>query len=265
MRGYDVAGLGRAALVALGLLCLSAAPASAASLYTGPGSRPGPGTLYASAPPTPPQLQNTGVWRAQPLLVSGASSYRDGEFVYQDFLYDDHGAAKVRDPADARFPGNLFSQPNGTYTYPTNPAYANNAADFVEVRAKPLSDSTAFRVTLNTMTDPSLVAFSIAIGGTPGVSLPFPNGAGVTAPADLFLTVHPGGSGMVAELVHAGSGAAVGPPSSVTVDARRRQVEVRVPHAAWNPGNGVVRLAAGVGLWDKSSGNYVQPVSPTAT
>src|SRR3954470_20918916 len=258
MRGYEPARTVRAALLALGILCLSAAHASAASLYTGPGSRPGPDTLSAPAPPTPPQLQNTGVWRAQPLMVSGATSYRDGEFVYQDFLYDDHGAARGRDPADARFPGNLFSQPNGTYTYPTNPAYANNAADFVELRAKPLSNSTAFRVTLNTMTDPSLVAFSIAIGGTPGVSLPFPNGAGVTAPADLFLTVHPGGSGMVAELVHAGSGAPVGPASSATVDATRRQVEVRVPHAAWNPGNGVVRLAAGVGLWDKSSGNYIQ-------
>src|SRR3954464_6605160 len=161
MRGYEAARMVRALALALGILCLSAAPASAASLYTGPGSRPGPDTLYASAPPTPPQLQNTGIWKAQPLLVSGASSYRDGEFVYQDFLYDDHGAAKVRDPADARFPGNLFSQPNGTYTYPTNPAYANNAADFVEVRAKPHPTATAFRVTLNTMKDPSLVAFSI--------------------------------------------------------------------------------------------------------
>jgi hypothetical protein len=115
------------------------------------------------------------------------------------------------------------------------------------------------------MTDPSLVAFSIAIGGTPGVPMPFPNGAGVTAPADLFLTVHPGGSGMVAELVQAGTNAPVGPASSVSVDAGRRQVEVRVPHTAWNPGNGMVRLAAGVGLWNKAGNSYIQPVSPTAT
>src|SRR5207247_9907294 len=39
----------------------------------------------------------------------------------------------------------------------------------------------------------------------------------------------------------------------------RRQMEVRVPHAAWNPGGQVVRLAAGVGLWDKASGRYLLP------
>src|SRR4051812_38446649 len=112
MRGPYAARAVRAALLALATICVLAPAASAASLYTGPGSKPGPSTLYAPAPPTPPQLQNPGVWRAQPILVSGATSYRDGEFVYQDYLYDDHGAARQRDPGDERFPGNLFSQPN---------------------------------------------------------------------------------------------------------------------------------------------------------
>ena len=69
-------------------------------------------------------------------------------------------------PATRASSANTFSKPNGTYTYPTDPAYANNAADLVELRVKPLPDATAFRLTLNTMKDPSLVAFSIAIGGT---------------------------------------------------------------------------------------------------
>src|SRR5439155_1135452 len=88
----------------------------------------------------------------------------------------------------------MFSKPDGTYTYPTAPAYANDAADVVELRVKPLSDATAFRLTLNTMKDASLVAFSIAIGGTPGVLRSFPAGANVQAPAELFLTVHPAGT-----------------------------------------------------------------------
>src|SRR6185503_5402524 len=180
------------------------APAATGSLYSGPGPRPGPDILY-SAPATAPQLTNADPWKAQPILVSGAAAYRSGEYLYQDFLYDDHGAHEAPDPADPRATGDTFSKPNGTYTYPTDRAYASNAADFVELRAKPLPDSTAFRVTLNTLKDPSLVAFSIALGGTPGTLHPFPHGANVSAPADLFVTVHALGSGMTAELVNAAS------------------------------------------------------------
>jgi hypothetical protein len=248
---------------ALWLVWLSGAGASAQgpSLYSGTGPRPGPDLLYATPPaPTPPQLQNAGIWQAAPILVSGASAYRNGEFLYQDFLYDDHGAAQARDPADPRFPGNLFSQPNGTYTYPTSPPFANNAADLVEFRVKPLPDSTAFRITLNTMKDPSLVAISIAIGGSPGVSLPFPDGANTSAPADLFLTIHPSGSAMAGDLVHSVTGKAVaGPAPTVSVDTYRRQMEVRIPHADWDPTGQVVRLAAGVGLWDKANNRYLLP------
>ncbi len=244
-----------AAATGLAALC---AVAPAASLYGGRGPRPGPDILYAP-PATAPQLTNAGVWKADPILVSGASAYRDGEFAYQDFLYDDHGAREQRDPGDPRTGADTFSQPNGTYTYPTDRAYAANAADLVELRVRPLADATAFRVTLNTLKDPSLVAFSIAIGGTEGVALPFPAGANVRAPADLFLTVHPSGTGMAADLVHALTGAPAGGGSTAAVDRTRRQIEVRVPHSAWNPGRSTVRLAAGVGLWDKGAGRYLVP------
>src|SRR2546426_6550531 len=142
-------------LAALAILP-AAAPGASGSLYSGAGPRPGPDILYA-APATAPQLTNSGVWKAPPILVSGAGAYRNGEYLYQDFLYDDHGAREAPDPADPRASGDTFSKPNGTYTYPTDPAYAHNAADLVELRVKPLSDSTAFRVTLNTLKDPSLV------------------------------------------------------------------------------------------------------------
>ena len=108
--------------VLLGAVALVLAPASFAaspSLYHGPAPRPGPDILYR-APAKAPQLQNAGVWHANPILVSGASAYRDGEFLYQDFLYDDHGAkAPSPDPGDPRTAGDSFSRTNGTYTYPT--------------------------------------------------------------------------------------------------------------------------------------------------
>src|SRR5436190_3476758 len=146
------------------VLFASGTASAASSLYHGPPPRPGPEILYRT-PVQAPQLRNQGIWQAPPILVSGASAYREGEFLYQDFLYDDHGAKGLsRDPGDPRASGDSFSAPNGTYTYPTASAYANNAADLVELRVKPLPGASAFRITLNTMQDPSLVGTTIAIG-----------------------------------------------------------------------------------------------------
>ncbi len=239
-------------------VALSPASLPGDSLYGGSGPRPGPDILYEPVS-SAPQLTNSGVWSAPPILISGASAYRTGEFLSQDFLYDDHGAAQQADPLDQRATNNQFSRPDGTYTYPTATAYANDAADLVEFRTKPLSSSTAFRVSLNTMKDPSLVAFSIAIGGTAGTTFAFPHGANVVAPASLFLTVHWSGSAMVADLLHAGTNAVVTPTPSVAVDLARRQIEVTVDHSAWNPGTGTVRLALGVGLWNATAGTYLLP------
>jgi hypothetical protein len=247
------------ATLSAAVLGLMAPGALGASLYTGPGARPGPAILYR-APAVAPQLTNTGVWRAKPILVSGASAYRHGEFLYQDWLYDDHGAHELPDPNDPRASGDTFSKPDGTYDYPTGPGYANDAADLVEFRVKPLARTTAFRITLNTLENPSLIAFSIAIGGVPGTSYPFPDGANVSAPAGLFLTVHPSGSKLVGDLVHARGDAPVsGPAPRVKLDVHRRQIEVDVPHADWNPGNRVVRFAMGVGLWDSANHRYLLP------
>ncbi len=78
---------------------------------------PGPAILYALLA-TAPQFASSGLWSAPPILVSGASSYRAGEYVYQDFLYDDHGAnAPVPDPTDVRVANATFSRPAGSYTY----------------------------------------------------------------------------------------------------------------------------------------------------
>src|SRR3954451_15363657 len=215
-----VRGLG-VAVVAVGVMSAVAATAQAGSLYTGPGPRPGPKLLY-SKPAKAPQLANAGIWKAKPILVSGTTAYRRGEFLYQDYLYDDNGARQTPDPADPRTAGNLFSKPNGTYTYPTGEGYNNNAADFVELRVKPLHKATALRVTLNTLLDPSKIAFSIGIGR--GKLREFPFGANVRAPAKLFVTVHPSGKRLVAD--HKGP---------VKLSLRRRQIDARVPHRAGNP------------------------------
>ena len=196
-----------------------------------PGHRAGPDALYAPATPAP-QLQNAAPYKAAPILVSGASAYRDGEFLYQDFLQDDRGAAGVPDPSDPHdIGGFLFSPKAGTLTYPTDKVFANSAADLVELRVRPLTGATAFRVTLNTLKDPARTAFTIALG-TSDAPRAWPKGAGVSSPAELFLTVH----GASAELVRADSGAPVTPAPTVTVSAERRQYDVRLPRAAFDPG-----------------------------
>jgi dienelactone hydrolase len=243
-----------AAAVALAAL-LAAAPSAAddASLYAGPAPRPGPDLLYA-APAEAPQLTNAAPFAAPPILVSGATAYRGGEFLYQDYLYDDHGAnSGTRDPGDPRSGDDTFSRTNGTYTYPTDPVYVQNAADLVELRVKPLASATAFRLTLNSMLDPERVASTIAIGTSP-TPRAFPFGANATAPAELFLTVH----GATADLRDALTGA-TRPAPAAGVDTARRQITVTVPHTSWDPGRGTVRLAAGVGLWDRTAGAYLVP------
>jgi hypothetical protein len=232
----------------------------------GKAPRPGPAVLY-QAPARAPQLENAGgsVWRAKPILVSGASAYRQGEYVYQGYLYDDHGAKLVTDPTNPMHSpggdssgGDLFSAPDGTYDYPTGPGYDENAANLIELRVKPLINATAFRITLNTMENPNLVATAIAIGGSEGQSHPFPFGANVSAPAQYFLTVH----GETAVLTDAATGAEVsGPSPSVSIDLARRQITVLVSHSAWDPGTATERLAAGVGLWNASANSYLLPAA----
>src|SRR4029079_4635956 len=54
------------------------------------------------------------------------------------------------------------------------------------------------------------------------------------------------------------------PAPTATVDLGRRQIEVRVPHGAWDPRRSVVRMEAGVGLWDPAANGYLKP-GPTAS
>jgi hypothetical protein len=247
--------MGRRGFIAVVALLAGATPAQADLPSVKTGARPGPDVLYAAAPRAP-QLENTGPWKAAPILISGASAYRDGEFLYQDWIYDDHGAAGATDPQDPHGPTNhLFSPKAGAFYYPADPVLAQNAADLVELRVKPVAGATAFRVTLNTLLDPERTGVTIAIGD--GDTVTWPHAAGVSSPAQLFLTWH----GSAAVLTDA-SGAELAKPAA-SVDLERRQVTLTVPHSAWNPGTQTVRLAAGTGLWDGAAGAYAVPPGGT--
>ncbi|WP_427118331.1 hypothetical protein [Pseudarthrobacter scleromae] len=196
--------------------------------------RPGPELLYRDAPRAP-QLENTGSWKAKPIMVSGASAYRAGEFLYQDYLYDE-----------------------SSLEYPAQPeVYADNAADLVEVRVKLLAHSFALRLTYNTMLDPGISATTIALGSSTG-ALAMPHDAGASMPAELFVTVH----GCTGDIVAAKDGQTLATKPAVKVDLTRRQVEVQVPYTTFDPrGKTDVRIGAATGLWDAAAGKYQRPDS----
>ena len=240
------------------LLLIGSILASCSDSWAGLPTTAGPDLLRQQTT-TAPQLTNAGIWSAPPILISGASAYRGGEFLYQDFIYDDHGAnGTVTDPNQSN--PNSVSEPKGTYTYPTGPGYDGNAADLVEFRVKPFSNATAFRVTLNTLADPKLVAFTIALGSSAS-PVAYPFGANVSGPAQLFLTVR----NTTAVLANAATGKTITPAPTVQIDPTRHQYTVTVLHRAWNPGKSVVPIAMGVGLWNASANSYLVPATASSS
>ncbi|HYS41447.1 MAG TPA: hypothetical protein VEO01_38015 [Pseudonocardiaceae bacterium] len=203
--------------------------------------QPGPAILHAP-PPRAPQLENApgSAWHAAPILISGTSAYRTGEFLYQDYLFDDRGAGE-------------------TYTYPTDPRYAGDAADLVEFRLKPQRSGLLIRLTYNAMIDPTLVASTIALGNS-ATPQPLPFDAGAREPAQVFVTVH----GSTVALTNAATGQPMFAPGAwAGVDLTRRQVTVNVPFDTH--GLSTLRVASASGLWDVAGNRYLQPVSGAAT
>ena len=233
-----------AVALAVGLAGVAGPPAAAASPAAGFAAKPGPAILHAP-PPRAPQLENApgSAWHAAPILVSGTSAYRQGEFLYQDYLFDDRGAG-------------------ATLTYPTDPRYAGNAADLVEFRLKPTRAGLLIRLTYNAMIDPALVASTIALGDSPAPrSLPFD--AGAREPAQVFVTVH----GTTVAVTDAATGASMSAPDArASIDLTRRQLTVSVPRSVFDTRRvSTLRVSSASGLWDAATKRYLQPVSGAAT
>ena len=255
-RPVSRAGLPGAIVAAVGARAACPRPARARCRSVQSGHRPGPDILYAR-PARAPQLENTGVWRAQPILISGASAYRDGEFLYQDLLYDDHGARGARDPADpahgrTRAPRRRTA-PTRTRPTPPTPATPPTSSSCGSSRCatRPPSGSRSTRSrTRRSSRSRSRSAARRACCAS------FPHGASATAPARPLpdrarrraptCSTRPPGSRRAA-------------PPSVEVDrgavsstcASRTRTGIRAL--------GTVRLAAGVGLWDRQAGRYLVP------
>ena len=262
-----------AVVVAALALSLGAGPsASGASLPSvGSGERPGPPLLY-KRPPEPPQLVNRAPFRAKPLLVSGTDAYRGGEYIYQDYLFDDRGADTVEGSGGQRDSAATFSPTSGNVFYPTTASrFGGNAADLVELRIRPTRGAVVYRVTLNTVKadGAAIVGIGIDTDRSGGAPVAWPGGAGVTSPGlDRFVTAW--GTGGRVFRREPGSGKLVADRSPARVDVSlsraRNQMTIRVPRSTMDPGRATWRYVAGVGLRSATKGfKRVRRGGPTAT
>jgi len=219
----------------------------------------GPPALHADQP-TPPQLENGEGWAADPLLVSGCEAYVEGEYLYQDYVYDDHGAdtrSVLEQPPGGETLGGFYCRPTGDLRYPTAPdTYAFNGADLLELRARPTADGVAYRITLNTMLEPDAAAIAIGIDTSAGEA--------DDGRTDWGYGLGELGASVDHRLVTWGTGAELdGDPledDRVTVDVRRNQIEVEVP---LDPEDETWRHYCVTGLWNAEDGRF-QEVSVDA-
>ena len=228
---------------------------------------PGPPLLY-DKPPKAPQLAVRAPFRAAPLLVSGTDSYRRGDYLYQDYLFDDHGAdTRPGSGNQEQNPGTGdFSPAAGDVAYPRDATYKNNAADLVEFRVRPRAGALVYRLTLNTAKDRDAAIVGIGIdtdreaGEGPRQ---WPNGAGVSSRGlDRFVTAW-GTGGEVTRLPGGDSDQLGG--GAVDMNLRTNQMTIRVPRSAMDPGRRTWRYVAGVGLHDRGGGfEQVPPGDATA-
>ena len=187
--------------------------------------------------------------------MSGTDAYRGGEYLYQDYLFDDHGADMGVSTSPPGVAG--FSPSVGDLFYPTAARYANNAADLVELRIRPTAKAVVYRVTLGAVLahDATAVGIGIDTDRSGGANVAWPHGAGIgTRGLDRFITAW-GTGGEVTRLP--GGGATRLPTGAVTIDRRTNQMTIRVPRSLMNPRRATWRYVAGAGLW--SGGGFQTP------
>jgi hypothetical protein len=155
-------------LAGLGL-CVAGAPAHADS------GQPAP-EKHAAPPAVDGDLRD---WTGVAPGAAGQSATSAGEFIYQDYLYDDAGAKTGSGGDNRDFRGS--AAPQGSYKYPNDrTGCATNCADLFQFRAALDGDRVTMLVRLNTLLREESTVAAIAIGthgSTAAAPHPWPLGA----------------------------------------------------------------------------------------
>jgi hypothetical protein len=231
-------------LVGLGDPLAVASAAGPSKVAMGPPDVPagGPSVLH-SGPHSVPQLSNHDSRFRQPYeLVSGTERYKNHEYLYTDYLYDDDLAA-----------------------YPSDPGrYGGNAADLLEFRVAATRRALAFRFTLSTLLAKDSTIATLALNtdrrATTG-SATLPRDPGMPFPGtDDVLTTW----GTGAEWSHWTGRAWRTVSLPVRVELTANQITVTVPEDLARP-RGKVGATLAVGLHDPRSHGWAASADPTST
>jgi hypothetical protein len=218
----------------------------------------------ASAAPHRVADGKIGDWLGTTSGYGGTSQYSHGEFIYQDYIFDDLGA----ETNSRSQQHGTFSPPSGDYRYPTDEKrYGYNAADLLELRLAADRDSLWILARMNTLKVPDSTVVAVAFdtdrrSTTGGGEWPF--GAGLkVAGVDRVVTLW-GTGGAITRL----PSGATAPLRDVGVDTANddNAIEARVPRGLLG-GGPVLRVWAATGLWDPSTRQWMPVPSgdPTAT
>lgn len=191
-------------------------------------------------------------WTGEPTQLGGTARYDGGEWIYQDFVYDDYGA----DTGEGSQPASL-AHTAGDFRYPSDPRFGQNAADVLEVRVRPQEGDLDVRVELNTLIERGTTVLGVAVDAGAGQVSAWPRQAGVQSVWDHFVRVAEGEVWLnraQGPSVHIGS---------ASVDLASNTVAFRVPDVAEGSS---VDLAIGAGLWDETNDTWLAgSTAPQAT
>ncbi|MDD5711554.1 MAG: PKD domain-containing protein [Smithellaceae bacterium] len=229
------------------------------------GALPGPAVLYMPPVKSPILSNHRDCFKAEPLLISGTEAYIDGEYLYQDYIYDDYGSGTIH-PAELNLirigsasTGSLVPR-MGCSNYPTNlDRYGNNAADLVEFRIALEEDKVVYRITLNALLEKDSTCIVIACDSdlnilTGNPILPWDPGA-IFPGTDEAIFIwgtgaeHVRRNGM--DWVHTEL-------TEIDTDLEANQITVAVPRAISNPTD-KWRLTVATGLYDTANHSWLRP------
>jgi hypothetical protein len=244
-----------------------------------------------------PQLSAPGKaagrdWHAEPAMISNVGVYRDHEFVYQDYLYDDHGAntdgmdrfdaplgtpgPDPNDPVNPRMSPAPLINWAGDFTYGSpDGAHIATIADLIEFRVAADAGDVYYRFRLGDMTAEDSTVIGICVDEDASVSTgltTWPFGAGHTEQlgCDRFYTVFGNGAQVTDAAGESRDLAELG--GKVSADVDEALVSLRVPRSVADPGTGTWRYYVAAGIWDAAAASWSAPLpvpaaggSPVAT
>jgi hypothetical protein len=212
-------------------------------------------------------------------MVSNHGVYRAHEFIYNDYVYDDHGAntdgldrqdlpfggwPNPSHPTDTRLaPTGGSVRYAGDFMYPSpDNAHIANVADLIEFRAAADGDDLFYRFVLGDMTAPDSTVVGVCIdedrNNTTGVQS-WPAGANLSARlgCEHLLTVF-GTGALVTDT--AGTVDLDSLSGSVLADVANATIDVRVPKAVADPAGSTWRFTVAAGMWDAAANSWAAPL-----